>query len=1134
MTNEFVATQDRLIGKTSTKEGQKVILERELEDALASAASARRQLQEAELQLNALRKAAENMQKDLLDENSALIDKLDRLETERVAASRTEEDAAVDVAFYAARADIETKIARQLTAFYGQVADKWMAELRDRLLAAQPAPADSAAFEKSIENWPALVRLLTRTLLTETGRAFDPVTQRRLRQACRALEESGLFDKCWYLEQYPDVSERGSDPIEHYLRHGAREGRLPAASFATPPPHMPDLADLVQSPQTLAEVLKGNAVYPHGVLGAARSSAEAVARAAGAKVSVIVPTYNRATTIERALHSVLEQSLVPQEIIVADDESTDRTLALLEKNFADPIAEGQLVILRCKKGGVCKMRNAALEHATGDVIAYLDSDNFWHPDHLLWAVAALQEDGVHSVYTAANIHHLTEHWSRVDSTPYDRRQLLAQNFIDLNCFVHRAELYQQYGGFDTQLTRLVDWEYILRLTRDTAPVRVPVATVEYFLDKSGLANISFVNSLEENAIKIQLLHREEMRAHGVLNEASEKRLDAAAAKMKASFEPTITGVKEQAPAAETTMVPAGKPRPLPYLGGLNLFVVLPLDIDPPETLPVDFVNPRWISLQADGRWIEHRRDGTRTKPRSDLPCGNYWCPDLRQPMPTAHQLATLTAATQLTQIDLAVASLTLDMPPTVGVRCLRNQLVMRDGQVADFLAGRPPSEEVVGKVLRLPQGTEVNLRMLDLPTLLGRTMQFGKDGQTFGFGDAAPAPVAVRQQRSPVRLSADLPRVLVLAQKLAVGGVERNTIEVARQLQDSHECLYLTLEKIHSEQGSLCHQAIDACAQVIDLAEIAHHGIYLQLLKHLNAVYAPDALWVCNGSMWLAANAEEMRATFSRSGIVDQQVYDVDVGWINRYQEPGIQSFDRFIAINRKIHKKFVRDFGMDPDRIDLVYSAINAQRFRDARAAAHDRAAQRAAFGLPQDKTLMAFMGRLVDQKRPLDFLEVARQNAARSDQHFVLVGNGVLAPKIEAWMAEHKPGNVTWLRNVADTTEFWPAIDAYLVTSEYEGLPIALIEAISLGVPVVATDVGDIRYVLEKYEAGRVVERIGDPAGFSEILQGFVPDLGKTAAGLRARGGDIIDFFSAETISGLFAESFAKARARATGGAV
>lgn len=1116
-------------------------------------------VEELEQKIDAVRKAAQAAQRDLVAENTRLIMAQQELQAQLDAkidpAQAPDERIAQlerQIAYHATQADLETKISRRLLDFHETAAneqnlafDAIQSTLTTTLTQIEAAVREHS--EHVGAQWRALSQLLISTLLTADGEIARK-DRPTLDKAIAAMNASELLDTAWYNHINADVASAKIDACEHFLRYGLREGRLPAPSFASQPVSQAlaspqALADLIPAePTSVAEVIAHPKVLAHRQLSkGAREDALHRAAAYGAEVSVIMPTYNRAPTIVRAVRSALEQSVPPKQVIVADDASQDGTIALLHDSFPEEIAVGQLVVLLCEKGGVCKMRNEAMAAAKGNVLAFLDSDNFWHPDHLLWALAALEFGGAQSVYTAANIHHLSDHWSRVDSKPYDRKQLLTQNFIDLNCFVHRTELFHQHGGFDLSLTRLVDWDYVIRMTRDSIPTRVPVPTVEYFLDKNALSNISFTFSLQENAMRIQIKHREEMRAHTVLNANAEARLDAflktlSEEKAPAKDVPAPKPAKAVAPAQAKTPVPvslhpsAANMSRMPYFGGFTLFVVLPTGIAIPEDLPLDFVRARFVHLLGAGQWQEVSRQPGATPPvRKGLPHGNYWYPDLRQPLPSPHQLATLVSATQLTEITMAIGSYTLDMPPAVAVECFRNQVVVRNQEAENLVFGRAFQNTMKAKVLRVPQGSSDKAQTRDLSVLMGRKVHFGKDGQYFAF-EAAPKLPSFRKQQ-PVQAIAPVVgrrRVLVLAQKLAVGGVERNTIEVARQLKSNHDCIYLTLEKVKAEAGSLTHQAVEACINTIDLAEIGHHDIFPAMLERLEALYEPDNLWICNGSMWLCAQAERIRKIFNATGIVDQQVYDAEAGWIRRYPEPGIQSFDRFIAINRKIHEKFISDLKIDADRIDLIYSAINASRFRAARAAGYDRAAQRQIYNLPQDKTILTFMGRLVDQKRPLDFLTIAKLCTTRPDLHFVLVGNGERAPDVEDFLKENNLPNLTWIKNVPDTTTYWPAVDGYVVTSEYEGLPIALIEAISLGVPVIATDVGDIRFVLEKYNAGQVVDEIGNPEKFVVALDDFLKASAARTTALQASGEQIIDFFSAETISRQFAQSFDRAASR------
>lgn len=95
------------------------------------------------------------------------------------------------------------------------------------------------------------------------------------------------------------------------------------------------------------------------------------------KISVVIPAHNNARTIGRALESVYAQSFSPEEIIVVNDASADETREILSGHTAVTLLE------RDTPGpGGYAARNAGVEHARGEWIAFLDADDAWHPDYL--------------------------------------------------------------------------------------------------------------------------------------------------------------------------------------------------------------------------------------------------------------------------------------------------------------------------------------------------------------------------------------------------------------------------------------------------------------------------------------------------------------------------------------------------------------------------------------------------------------------------------------------------------------------------------------------------------------------------------------------------------------------------------
>jgi glycosyltransferase involved in cell wall biosynthesis len=105
------------------------------------------------------------------------------------------------------------------------------------------------------------------------------------------------------------------------------------------------------------------------------------------KLSVVIPTYNRAAQVCAAVRSVLEQSVPPFEVLVIDDGSTDGTAGALA-----PLMDRIRYIWK-PNGGASAARNHGILQASGDLVAFLDSDDTWHPDKLKKQLELMERTG---------------------------------------------------------------------------------------------------------------------------------------------------------------------------------------------------------------------------------------------------------------------------------------------------------------------------------------------------------------------------------------------------------------------------------------------------------------------------------------------------------------------------------------------------------------------------------------------------------------------------------------------------------------------------------------------------------------------------------------------------------------------
>ena len=107
-----------------------------------------------------------------------------------------------------------------------------------------------------------------------------------------------------------------------------------------------------------------------------------------ATVSVVIPCFNSAATIERALRSVEHQTTKPHEVLIVDDASSDNTVSIIEQ-YARTSSLNIRVIKQSANGGPSVARNAAWNVATSEFIAFLDADDQWHPQKLELQLSAM-------------------------------------------------------------------------------------------------------------------------------------------------------------------------------------------------------------------------------------------------------------------------------------------------------------------------------------------------------------------------------------------------------------------------------------------------------------------------------------------------------------------------------------------------------------------------------------------------------------------------------------------------------------------------------------------------------------------------------------------------------------------------
>ncbi|WP_306145393.1 glycosyltransferase [Roseibium sp. MMSF_3412] len=220
-------------------------------------------------------------------------------------------------------------------------------------------------------------------------------------------------------------------------------------------------------------------------------------------VSVVIPCYNRESSVEKAIHSVLSQDYPDFEVIAVDDRSTDATLEVL-RSIEDPRLQ---VIVNEGPKGAAGARNAGAKLAKSSWVAFQDSDDLWYPSKLSKQVEKVKDSDFVAVYCAMDCFEDGVQILRVPNDITSHLEgdlvssLLSDSFISTQTVMIRRDVFEKIGGMDPEFRSLDDWEMMIRVSLEG-----PIAFLDEVLVEQHMSSNSITRSSENRVnAQIQLL-----------------------------------------------------------------------------------------------------------------------------------------------------------------------------------------------------------------------------------------------------------------------------------------------------------------------------------------------------------------------------------------------------------------------------------------------------------------------------------------------------------------------------------------------------------------------------------------------------------------------------------------------------
>lgn len=183
------------------------------------------------------------------------------------------------------------------------------------------------------------------------------------------------------------------------------------------------------------------------------------------RVSIIIPTYNRADFLPESVGSVLAQTFRNFEILIVDDGSTDNTREILKSYLSDV----RIKYFYQENQGQSVARNLALKHARGEFICFLDSDNAWFPEKLSEQLSIMDSHPeIDIVYgDAVTIDEFGNEISRQNMKRYSgliAKYMVKDNIVSMNTTMARYRCFVELGGMSGKRRVADDYDLWLRFS----------------------------------------------------------------------------------------------------------------------------------------------------------------------------------------------------------------------------------------------------------------------------------------------------------------------------------------------------------------------------------------------------------------------------------------------------------------------------------------------------------------------------------------------------------------------------------------------------------------------------------------------------------------------------------------------
>jgi glycosyltransferase involved in cell wall biosynthesis len=360
------------------------------------------------------------------------------------------------------------------------------------------------------------------------------------------------------------------------------------------------------------------------------------------------------------------------------------------------------------------------------------------------------------------------------------------------------------------------------------------------------------------------------------------------------------------------------------------------------------------------------------------------------------------------------------------------------------------------------------------------------------------------RETEAVAIDCSQPHLLVIVPWLANGGAEILLLEVLAHLKSDWRISIITTR---SDEQLLWSRFREITTEIIPLVGAFDEGCWISIVEYLIATRKTRVV-LSSGSAFAYDAFARIKHNYPGLATIDILHNDLLSGHI-RAALGSTRFIDRHVAVSNHVARSLAA-LGVDRDRIVTIRNGVDADRLFNPEH--HCRATVRKQLGFREEEFVVAWVGRLDEEKRPLAFLRILSDVNKHTDTKALMVGNGPLERAVEREIHRlHLNQKITRFAYLDRTKmpEIYAAVDVLVITSFIEGLPFAVLEAMAMGCPVAATSVGELATLIIEGQNGWLApketpEAIVEPLLMLRACEGKRQEL-RSAVRRSVVGGDL-----------------------------